>query len=230
MKAADLMVTNVVTVRPGDTVREAARLLIKHRISGAPVVDYGDKLVGVISEADLIRRVEIGTERHRRSWLELLTGNATLAAEYLKAHARKVEDVMSRRVITAPPDMQLTEIARLLEKHKIKRIPIVEGEKVVGIVSRANLLQALAGSREKTKRKGKSRDSTIRGKIISRLSKEPWAAIEQFNVTVHDGVVELWGIVESEHQREAIKVAAEITPGVRAVTNNLSVGTIVTGL
>jgi CBS domain-containing protein len=224
------MVTNVVTVRPDDTVREAARLLLKHRISGAPVVDDSGRLVGVISEADLIRRVEIGTERRRSSWLELLTGNANLAAEYLKAHARKVEDVMSCNVIVATPNMQLTEIARLLEKHKIKRVPIVEGEKVVGVVSRANLLQALAGTPEKTSRKGKSTDSVIRGKVIARLSKEPWAVIEQFNVTVHDGVVELWGIVGSEQQKEAIKVAAEITPGVRAVTNNLSVGTIVSGL
>ena len=137
---------------------------------------------------------------------------------------------MSRSVITATPNMQLSEIARLLEKHKIKRIPIVEGDKVVGLVSRANLLQALAGASKKTSRGVKGSDSVIRSKVISSLTKEPWAVMQQFNVTVHDGVVELWGIVELENQKEAIRVAAEITPGVRSVTNNLSVGTIVTGL
>ena len=230
MKAADVMVTKVVTVRPSDTVRDAAKVLLAKRISGAPVVDEDGRLLGVISEADLIRRVEIGTEPHRASWLELLTGNANLAAEYLKARARKVEDVMTRRVITATPDTPLNDVARLLEKRRIKRLPIIDDGKVVGIVSRANLLQALATTGKRTRRVGKCNDSSLRKELVKSLSEEPWVVVEQFNITVRNGVVEIWGIVQSEQQKEAIKVAAEITPGVRSVVNNLSVGTIVAGL
>lgn len=230
MKAKDVMVSNVVTVRPDDTVQKVAQLLLARRISGAPVVTKGGKLVGIISEADLIRRVESGTQRRRSSWLELLTGSdAQLAAEYVKANAQHVEEVMTRHVVTTTPGTTLDEIARLLERHKIKRIPIVEGGKVVGIVSRANLLQGLASLGKKAGPTRKPSDSAIRKKVVNKLRREPWAPVGQLNVTVHNGVVELWGFVESSQQKEAIRVAAEITPGVRAVTDNLSVGIIASG-
>ena len=231
MKAADVMVSNVITVRPNDTVQEIARLLLARRISGVPVVGGDGKLIGIISEADLLRRVESGTDRRRSSWLELFTAsNAQLAAEYVKTHARKAEDVMSYPVVTATPDTTLDEIARLLEKHKIKRVPIVDGGKVVGIVSRANLLQGLASLGRKIGPARKTSDSAIRRKVVTALSREPWVPAGQLNVTVHNGVVDLWGFVESSQQKEAIRVAAEIIPGVRAVTDNVSVGTIMAGL
>lgn len=229
MKAADVMVSNVITVRPDNTVQDVAKILLARRISAVPVVDEGGRLVGIISEADLIRRVETGTNRRRSSWLELLTGNAKLAEEYIKANARKVVDVMTQDVVTAAPDAPLKEIARLLEKHQIKRVPIVEDGKVVGIVSRANLLQGLASQQKETAPAGKGDDSALREKVIRKLNKEPWAPLNQINVTVHQGVVNLWGIVESPQQKEAIRVAAEITPGVRSVNDNLMVGMITAG-
>jgi predicted transcriptional regulator len=136
---------------------------------------------------------------------------------------------MSRNVVTASPDTPLDEIARLLEKHKIKRVPIVDGGKLVGIVSRANLLQGLASLGKKAGPARKSSDSTIRKKVIEALSRESWLPAGQINVTVRDGAVELWGFVETAQQKEAARVAAEITPGVRAVIDNVSVTRIVAG-
>lgn len=229
MKAADVMVSNVITVRPDQTVQDVAKILLSRRISAVPVVAEGGKLVGIISEADLVRRAETGTERRRSSWLELLAGNAKLAKEYIRANARKVADVMTHDVVTATPDTPLKEIAGLLEKHRIKRVPIVEGGKVVGIVSRANLLQGLASLPKETVPAGKSSDSVLREKVIRRLNREPWAPLDYINVTVHQGVVNLWGIVESPQQKEAIRVVAEITPGVRGVNDNLTIGMITAG-
>jgi CBS domain-containing protein len=141
MKARDVMVSPVITVKPSASVREVAQLFIERRISAVPVVDERGKLVGIVSEGDLLHREETGTERRRTSWLNFLTAKEALAAEYVKAHARKVSDVMTREVITATPDTPLHEIASTLEKCWIKRVPIVSNGQLVGLVSRANLIQ-----------------------------------------------------------------------------------------
>src|SRR5262245_53931442 len=148
MNAADVMVTEVITVGPDALVQDVAHLLLTNRISAVPVVASDGRLLGIVSEGDLMRRAEAGTGRRRSWWLAALTGREPTAADYVKEHARKVTDVMTRRVITAPPDTPLRDIANLLEKNGIKRVPIVENGKVVGIVSRANLLQALASLRK----------------------------------------------------------------------------------
>src|SRR6516164_850700 len=144
MKAADVMMSNVITVGPDATVQEVADILLKNRISGVPVIGGQGELVGIVSEGDLLRRPEAGTVRRSPWWLGLLASNEGLAADYIKSHSRKVEDVMTRRVVTATPETPVAEVATLLEKHAIKRVPIVKDGKMVGIVSRANLLQALA--------------------------------------------------------------------------------------
>jgi CBS domain-containing protein len=144
MKAADVMVSAVISVRPNARVEEVAGILLASRISAVPVIDEQGELLGIVSEGDLMRRAEAGTDRSRSWWLEYLTGKQVLAAEYVKSHSHKVTDVMTRSVITATPDTSLSEIATLLERNRIKRVPIVQNGKVVGIVSRANLLQALA--------------------------------------------------------------------------------------
>jgi len=143
MKAADVMVSAVISIRPNARVEEVASILA-NRISAVPVIDEQDELVGIVSEGDLMRRAEAGTDRSRSWWLEYLTGKQILAAEYVKSHSHKVIDVMTRSVISATPETPLGEIAMLLERNRIKRVPIVQNGKVVGIVSRANLLQALA--------------------------------------------------------------------------------------
>src|SRR5215470_1689127 len=144
MKAADVMVWGVTSVRPNARVEEVASTLLANRISAVPVIDEQGELVGLVSEGDLMRRVEAGTDRSRSWWLVYLTGKQVLAAEYVKSHSHKVTDVMTRSVITATPETPLSEIATLLERNRIKRVPIVQNGKVVGIVSRANLLQVLA--------------------------------------------------------------------------------------
>ena len=146
MKARDVMVSPVITVKPSSSVKEVAKTFLERRISAAPVVDDQGKLVGIVSEGDLMHRAEAGTERHRSWWLRALTAEETLAAEYVKAHARKVADVMTRDVITATADTPLHEIAALLEKNSIKRVPVVKNGQLVGIVSRANLVQAVASA------------------------------------------------------------------------------------
>jgi CBS domain-containing protein len=219
MKARDVMVSPVFTVKPTSSVREAAKIFIERRISAVPVVDAQGSLVGIISEGDLMRRSETGTERKHSWWLDAFTSDETLAAEYTKAHARKVADVMTRQVITAKPDTPLHEIATLLEKNSIKRVPIVEGGQLVGIVSRANLVQALASVR-KTLDIPLS-DTMIRDQLLTHLKRQKWADTQFLNITVNGGIVDLWGITQSESERQAIRVAAESIPGVRAVNDNM---------
>ena len=219
MQARDVMVTPVVTVKPSASVQEVAKQFLERQISAAPVVDDKGKLVGIVSEGDLLHRVEAGTER-RRSWLlRAFTEADTLAAEYVKSHGRKVSDVMTRSVITAAPETPLHEIATLLEKNAIKRLPILENGQLVGVVSRANLLQAVASGRQLLE--VKPSDKAIRDRILASLRAEPWAHTGLLNVTVSDGVVDLWGVADSKTERKAIKVAAETTPGVRAVNDNM---------
>jgi CBS domain-containing protein len=223
MKAADVMVRNVITVGPDACVQDVAQILLSARISGVPVVAPNGELLGIVSEGDLMRRVEAGTGRPRPWWLALFVGKETLAAEFIREHARKVADVMTRRVITATPDTPLSKIANLLEKNAIKRVPIVDGGKLVGIVSRANLLQALASLTKQVEVATEVNDSQIRDKVLTQLNTEPWTRTSLINVIVQDGTVELWGIVESASEKKAVRVAAEATPGVRAVNDNLIV-------
>lgn len=217
MKAADVMVSKVITVRTDTTVEKIAETLLANRISAVPVLDDAGKLVGIVSEGDLIHRVEAGTERRRGWWLELLAIKDTLAHEFIKSHARKAGDLMSFPVVTVGPDTPLGEVAFLLDKHRIKRVPVVDGDKLVGIVSRADLIQALVTPQREAAAAGDVADS------VARLQSEPWWPSE-VNVVVRDGSVELWGIVESDLERDAIRVAVETMPGVHAIANHLTVG------
>jgi len=221
MKARDVMVSPVVTVRPDATVADAAKLFLEHRISAVPVVDDQGRVVGIVSEGDLTHRAETGTQRRRSWWLLLVADSKALAADYIKAHSRRVEDVMSRNVVTAAPDKPLSEVATLLEKKAIKRVPIVSDGRLVGIVSRANLVQALASSGNKLEIP--QSDTAIRDQLLAHLNAQQWAHTGLLNVTVNDGVVDLWGLTNSETEQKAIRVAAEAMAGVRAVNDHLRV-------
>lgn len=228
MKASDIMTTDVITVAADSSVRDAAETLLKNRIGGAPVVDAKGNLVGVVSEGDLFRRAETGTEHERSWWLKLLMGHEQLATEYVKEHSRKIADVMSHKVITASPDTRASEIAEMLESSRIKRVPIVKNGKLVGIVSRANLLHALASLRSEIPARPVE-DSKLREAIMKRLADEPWSRAALINVTVASGVADVWGIVDSEPEKEAIRVAIETVPGVKSVKDNLIVRPIISG-
>lgn len=221
MKASDIMVSNVVTVGPNATVRDVANILLKNRISAVPVIGERGELLGIVSEGDLMRRAEAGTERRYSWWLQALTSNEGLAAEYVRSHARNVTDIMTRHVVTAKPDTAISEIASLLEKNGIKRVPIVGDGKVVGIVSRANLLQALATAPTEAPAGPSADDATIRARVEAQLKGQGWTSPWLLNVMVHEGKVELWGIVNSQAEKKAAGVAAEVTPGVRTVNNNV---------
>ena len=222
MQARDVMVSPVITAGKSATVREVAKILLEKRISAVPVVDNVGKLVGIVTESDLMRRAEAGTEHPYSWWVHFLAGDATIAADYVKSHAAKVEDVMTSDVVTATPETPLHEIASLFEEHRIKRVPIVsEDGNLVGIVSRANLIQVVASARPKLEMS--LPDTTIRQKLLSELKKQSWAHnTHNLSVTVTDGVVDLWGDAQSNEERKAIRVAAENIPGVVAVNDHLA--------
>jgi CBS domain-containing protein len=223
MKAVDVMATKVITVRLDTPVAKIAEVLLANRISAVPVVNDKDFLVGIVSEGDLIHRVESGTERHRSWWLELLTGREVLAHEFVKSHARKAADVMTSPVVSVKPDTPLGDVASLLEKHRIKRVPVVSNGKIVGIVSRANLVQSLVVLAQSKKAEAPVDDHTLHNEILAQLRSQSWLDPSTISVVVNDGVVELWGIVESETEKNAVRVAVEVTPGVREVSNKLVV-------
>lgn len=220
MQAKDVMTTQVISVSETSTVYDVALTLLDCGISAAPVLDSTGQLVGIVSEGDLMHRAEAGTGRQRSWWLSLFADSETLAQDFVKEHSRKVADVMTRKVITASPDTSLGGIATLLEKNRIKRVPILEDSKLVGIVSRANLLQALATAYHRAEPTTMQDDSKIRDAILSRLKAEPWSP-SLLNVIVQDGAVDLWGFAGSESQKEAARVAAELVPGVVTVKDNI---------
>lgn len=222
MNAADVMVSKVITVGPDASVATIAETLLANRISAVPVVDESSALLGIVSEGDLIHRVETGTEQPRAWWLEFFIGKEALAREFIKSHGRKAADVMTRPVITVKPDTPLGELASLLEKHRIKRVPVVKGGKIVGIVSRANLVQALVTLGTGIKPSASANDSILRDNLLGRLRLQPWWT-NSINVIVKDGMVELWGYVDSQTAGDAIRIAVEETPGVRQVSNNLAI-------
>jgi CBS domain-containing protein len=226
MKAADVMVSPVITVGPDTTVQEVADILLRNRISAVPVLSQQGKILGIVSEGDLLRRVESGTQRHRSWWLELLTTKFTLQDEYVKSHSRKVTDIMTSDVLTVSPDTPLGDIASVLEKNGIKRVPVVTDGKLVGIVSRANLLQAIATIGKTIKTQGAVSDAALRERVVDQLDSVLLARPALVNVIVNDGNIELWGIVESESEKRAARVAAEATPGVGAVVDHLMISRV----
>ncbi|NRO98258.1 CBS domain-containing protein [Paraburkholderia sp. NMBU_R16] len=222
MRALDIMTSPVVTASPGMTTQAAAKLLADNHISGAPVVDAAGRVVGIVSEGDLLRRAEIGTGTARRSWwLELLAGTRELAAAYVKEHGHVVGDVMNDRVISIGSDMPLKEIADVLERNRIKRVPVLDGGKLVGIVSRANLIRALASVAPADDSLSARNDTSIRDAIVREMSGTRWA-LSKKDVIVMDGVAHLWGVIESEEEKRAIRITAEAVPGVKEVVSHLT--------
>lgn len=218
MKAQDIMTRNVISVEVEEPVLRAARLMLQNRISGLPVVDATGSLVGMVTEGDFLRRGEIGTQRHRPRWLEFLIGPGRLANEYVRACGRKVGEIMTPDPYTITEDASLEAVVELMERHRIKRLPVVRDGRMVGIVSRANLMHALAAVARETDLPAGD-DTAIRDQILAACDKQPWAT--QVNVIVRNGVVELRGAIFDDREREAFVVAAENVAGVKAVHDHL---------
>jgi CBS domain-containing protein len=221
MIAAEIMTKPVVGVAPGATLSEAVGLMLRTGISGLPVLDGSGKLVGILTEGDLLVRKELGTAARRPRWLAALLSPGRLAGEYVHSHGSRVEELMTRDVITVAPDTPLDEIVALMTQKRVKRLPVMENDTVVGIVSRADLLKALSRSLSAKAPPSTRDDSTIRYAILDELKRESWAPIALIEVSVHNGIAELSGSIFDERERLAIQVAVENVPGVRAVRDNL---------
>jgi CBS domain-containing protein len=219
MKASDVMSRNILSVARDATIAEAIRLMLDNQISGLPVIDAG-RLVGILTEGDLLRRSETGTERHRPRWLEILMGPGRLAGEYVRTHGRKVGEIMTRDLVSVTPDTPLDEIVALMERRRVKRVPVLDGDAPVGIVSRADLLRALARTLDEQP-VAVAGDDEIRERILAELAKVSWVPRDGLTITVADGAVGLDGVILDEKEREALRVAVENVPGVRAVEDRL---------
>jgi CBS domain-containing protein len=218
MKVRDVMTPRVISIETDAPITRAVRLMLQNRISGLPVVGPKGDLVGMVTEGDFIRRDELGTQRRRNRWLELLIGPGRLADEYVHARGRKVEEVMTREPITVTQDTPLDEVVRLMERHRIKRLPVLREGKLVGIVTRANIMHALVSLWAETKAPAGD-DAAIREQILVECGKQSWAPMA--NVVVRNGVVELWGTITDDRERAALIVASENIPGVKAVHDHL---------
>jgi CBS domain-containing protein len=219
MNVHDVMTQGAITIDRDATVVRAVRLMLQNRISGLPVVDETGQIVGIVTEGDFLRRGELGTQRRRRRWIEFLIGPGSLADEYVHACGRKVDEIMTPHPLTISATAPLEEAVQLMERRRIKRLPVVEGGKPIGIVSRANLLRAFATSAAHQMKSAAGDDATIRSRIMAEYEKQPWAP--SVNVQVHDGTAELHGVITDERQRRAFIVAAENVPGVKAVHDHL---------
>lgn len=220
MIVADVMTRRVVTIAPEATVEDAATLMLSRRISGLFVVDKAGDLVGVITEGDLLRRDELGTERGRPWWLKLLVSPARQAADFTRAHGRHVRDVMTADVISVADDAPLETVVAAMERARVKRVPVTHGGRVIGVVSRADLLRALVSRVKQAEPVGRD-DTAIRGAILDALERQAWAPMTTLNVTVAKGVADMWGTITNEAERSAIRVVVENTPGVTAVHDHL---------
>jgi len=220
MQARDVMTSTVITVTPETTVRELAQLLVRHRISAAPVVDDDQHVIGMVSEGDLLHRSETDTDIKpgRQSWWLKMIG-ADGAADYVKANARTVGEIMSREPVCVTEDTALAEIASVLESHHIKRVPVLRGGRLAGIVSRSNLVQALASAAVEAAAPASASEKDIRAMLMGELAGHGWAFPGR-NIVVRDGVVHLWGTVWSSDQLDAMRIAAERTPGVKRVEDH----------
>jgi CBS domain-containing protein len=210
----------VASVREEATVQQAAKLMLEHRVSALPVVDSTDRVIGIVSEGDLVRRAELGTDTPRSWWLSLFAEDS-VARDYLKAHSAAVRDVMTRPVVSARRTTPLHEVARLLEEHRIKRVPVLEGGRLTGIVSRADLVRQLATARPRPKART-AEDRKLRRQVLKALQRSG-ANLQYLNVTVEHGVVHLWGGLPSHLEGKVPVVAAQAVDGVRQVEDHTSI-------
>jgi CBS domain-containing protein len=219
MRAHQIMTRDVITVTPDASIVEAANLMLRHHISGLPVVDEAGRLTGIVTESDFLRRSEIGTGRKRSGWLRFFAGPGGSGADFVREHGCKVGEVMTRNPFTVGEDTTLEEIVHLMENNNIKRLPVMRKETLVGIVSRANLLRAVASMAREVP-DPTADDDHIRERIVRTVSEAPWRPIG-LQVTARNGIVHLHGIIVDERSRQATIVAAEETAGVKEVHDHL---------
>lgn len=223
MKVQDVMTKDVVSVRPDAPIREVAALMAEKRISGVPVMMADGTVVGVVSQSDLLHRAELGTDRRSKWWLGFFADDRRLAKEFAQSHGQTARDVMARYVVTVSEDLELAEAAEMLDSHRIKRLPVLRDGKLVGMLTRSDLVRALASARQDGTA-GSSDDTAIHKELYARMRNERWLRESLVSATVENGVVTLTGFVEAAEQRTALKVLAEEVAGVGRVDDRLTVG------
>ncbi len=219
MKTSEFMTRSVVTVAPNATIQDAIRLMLGQRISGLPVVDAGGQVVGILTEGDLLRRAETGTEWRHPAWLNFLRGPARTAEDFVRSHGRTVADVMTHDVHTVAEDAPLDAVVELMEKRRLKRLPVVTDGKLVGVISRSDLLRALATKLNEAPLASPG-DDALKAAVQAALRQHTWSG-GQVTVVVTDAAVFLEGFIFNEDERAALRVAAETVPGVKSVKDNL---------
>jgi CBS domain-containing protein len=219
MRAHQIMTRPVITVTPETKIVDAANTMLQKHVSGLPVVDAAGKLVGVVSEGDFIRRSEIGTQRKRGRFLKFILGPGKEAVDFVHEHGSRISEIMTPEPLTIAEDTPLPEIVELMEKNNIKRLPVMRGDKIVGIVSRSNLLQAVA-SIARDIPDPTADDDHIRNRVIDAIEKNDWCPFG-LSVIVRDGIVHLSGVITEERSRQAAIVAAENVTGVVKVHDHL---------
>jgi CBS domain-containing protein len=219
MKVADLMTRGVLSVAPEDSVRKAAELMLRYGVTGFPVLDHG-KLVGMITEGDFLRRAETEAEQRHTRLAEFFADPGKLAEEYVRSHGRRVGEVMTRDIVTVSDDVPLSAAVELMIRHHVKRLPVVRGGALIGIVSRVDLLHAFLSAASKAV-PAPLDDAAIKSRLQAELETQPWIAGETVEPSVEKGVVVLSGTVRDARQRVALRVAAENIPGVKRVVDNL---------
>jgi CBS domain-containing protein len=221
MNTADIMTTPVITIAPNAQIRDIVTLLLEKRISGVPVVAAG-RVVGVVNEGDLLHRHEIGTDGDvdQRSWWARLIMPDRFSANYVKSHAGRARDIMTKQVVVVTEETSLQQIASILEARHIRRLPVLRGNQLVGVVTRADLVRALAKNTPAPAPLLAQTDESIRQRLLSELETQRWWRSDWSAVYVSDGVVSYRGLLESEDERRAARIAAENVPGVRCVEDN----------
>ena len=219
MRAHQIMTRKVISVKPDTSIADAANTMLQQHISGLPVVDEAGKLVGIISEGDFIRRAEIGTEQKRGRWLKILVGPGRAATDFVHERGRNVSEIMSSAPLSVTEDATLEEIVKAMEKNHVKRLPVLRGNQLVGIVTRANLLQAVADLARDVP-DPTADDDHIRNRVFAAIEKNNWRPIA-LSVTVRDGIVHLSGVIIDELSRQAAIVAAESVSGVKKIHDHL---------
>jgi len=219
MQVKDIMTRSVISVGPDESIMKAARLMLQNRISGLPVIDLNRELIGIVTEGDFLRRGELGTQRRRPKWLEFIVGPGRLADEYVHAAGRKVDEVMTTDPVTVSENDSLEKVVEVMERRHVKRLPVMRDGRVVGIISRSNLMHALASFARDGEEHVQPNDSKIRDDILTVLDRQSWAP--RVNVVVKNGVAELWGVITDDRERKALVVAVENVPGVERVHDHL---------
>lgn len=223
MKAQDIMTRDVITVSPDKSIKDIAALMVEKHISGIPVVGTDGAIIGMVSQSDLLHRAEVGTQRKHKWWFRLFADSNALANEFVKTHGHKAHDIMTRYVVSVREDAELRDVADILDKHRIKRVPVVKDGRLVGLITRGDLVRALSLT-QVSKSAKKIDNAALHKALQDRIQKQPWINKTYINLTADDGAVEMWGFVDSAEQHRALRLLVEETEGVTKVDDKITVG------